>query len=151
MAKSSIVHREPEAAAVASVETLARDHLIQPWAGLTDLGGAVRTVVDTADGIYVRDAKGNRLIDGPGGMWCVQIGYGRREIAEAIAAQAMELSYNSPWNTTSGPAARLAARIAEMTPGDLKRVFFTTGGSTAVDSALRFMQFFNNYLGRPEK
>jgi adenosylmethionine-8-amino-7-oxononanoate aminotransferase len=87
----------------------------------------------------------------PGARAHAGLGGRRREIAEAIAAQAMELSYNSPWNTTSGPAARLAARIAEMTPGDLKRVFFTTGGSTAVDSALRFMQFFNNYLGRPEK
>lgn len=152
MSKASIrVPRKAEAAAAPSVEALARDHLIQPWAALEHLGGAVRTVVDGAAGIYVHDAKGNRLIDGPGGMWCVQIGHGRREIAGAIARQAMELAYNSPWYTTSGPAARLAGRIAEMTPGDLDRVFFTTGGSTAVDSALRFLHFFNNYLGRPEK
>jgi adenosylmethionine-8-amino-7-oxononanoate aminotransferase len=143
--------RKAEAPSATAVETMARDHLIQPWESLERLGGAVRTVVDKADGVYVHDAKGNRLIDGPGGMWCVQIGYGRREIADAIAKQAMDMSYNSPWYTTSGPAAQLAGRIAGMTPGDLDRVFFTTGGSTAVDSALRFTQFFNNYLGRPEK
>ena len=143
--------RKAEAPSATAVETMARDHLIQPWESLEGLGRAVRTVVDKADGVYVHDAKGNRLIDGPGGMWCVQIGYGRREIADAIARQAMDMCYNSPWYTTSGPAARLADRIAEMTPGDLNRVFFTTGGSTAVDSALRFTQFFNNYLGRPEK
>jgi adenosylmethionine-8-amino-7-oxononanoate aminotransferase len=143
--------RKAGSPSASAVETMARDHLIQPWESLEGLGGPVRTVVDTADGVYVHDARGNRLIDGPGGMWCVQIGYGRREIAEAIAKQAMSMSYNSPWYTTSSPAARLASRIAEMTPGDLDRVFFTTGGSTAVDSALRFTQFFNNYLGRPEK
>jgi adenosylmethionine-8-amino-7-oxononanoate aminotransferase len=143
--------RRADTVQASAVETMAREHLIQPWEGLEHLGRKVRTVVGKAEGIYVYDAKGNRLIDGPGGMWCVQIGYGRREIAEAIAHQAMDLTYNSPWYTTSEPAARLAARIAEMTPGDLNRVFFTTGGSTAVDSVLRFTQFFNNYLGRPDK
>ena len=153
MAKASFIDtgRKAETEPVTTAEGMAREHLIQPWEALEHLGRKARTVVGKADGVYVHDAKGNRLIDGPGGMWCVQIGYGRREIAEAIAKQAMDLTYNSPWYTTSEPAARLAARIAEMTPGDLNRVFFTTGGSTAVDSALRFTQFFNNYLGRPDK
>jgi adenosylmethionine-8-amino-7-oxononanoate aminotransferase len=63
----------------------------------------------------------------------------------------LTLSYNSPWYTVNNPAAELAARIAEVTPGDLNHVFFTTGGSTAVDSALRFTEFYNNMLGRPDK
>jgi adenosylmethionine-8-amino-7-oxononanoate aminotransferase len=84
-------------------------------------------------------------------MWCVQIGYGRREMAEAIADQVVNLAYNSPWGSTSVPAAQLAERLAGYAPGDLKHVFFTTGGSTAVDSALRFIMFYNNVLGRPEK
>jgi putrescine aminotransferase len=71
-------------------------------------------------------------------MWCTQVGYGRREIADAIAHQAMTLSYASPWYMATSPAARLAEKIASLTPGDLNRIFFTTGGSTAVDSALRF-------------
>ena len=65
--------------------------------------------------------------------------------------QAMALSYNSPWYTMSEPSALLAERIAGHAPGDLDHVFFTTGGSSAVESALRFMQFYNNVRGRPEK
>ncbi|SMF13707.1 Adenosylmethionine-8-amino-7-oxononanoate aminotransferase [Tistlia consotensis] len=137
--------------AVAELEALATRHLVQPWESLEHLGQEARTLLTGAEGVYVRDARGNRLIDGPAGMWCMQVGYGRRAIAEAMAEQAMSMAYNSPWYSTSPVAAELAARIAEMTPGDLDHVFFTTGGSTAVDSALRFVQFFNNYLGRPEK
>lgn len=135
----------------AAIEDAACNHLIQPWESLQHLGEEARMVVDNADGVYIYDAEGNRLLDGPAGMWCVQVGYRRKEIADAMAAQAMDLTYNSPWYTTSGPAALLARWIADKTPGDLNRVFFTTGGSTAVDSALRFVQFYNNYLGRPEK
>jgi len=136
---------------VDAIEAAAKSHLIQPWEGISNLGDSVRTVVETGGGIYVTDAHGNKLIDGPGGMWCVQIGHGNREMADAIADQVMALPYNSPWNTTSTPAAKLAEKIAELTPGDLNRIFFTTGGSTAVDSALRFVHMFNNALGRPEK
>lgn len=129
----------------------ARDHLLSPAEDMAKLGHESRPLLAYGDGIYVVDTRGRRLIDGPAGMWCTQVGYGRQEIVDAIAAQAMRLSYNSPWYTTNSPAAELAARIAEMTPGDLNRIFFTTGGSTAVDSALRFTEFFNNVLGRPEK
>jgi adenosylmethionine-8-amino-7-oxononanoate aminotransferase len=133
------------------IEQSARRHLIQPWESMETLGRTVRTVVEGAEGVYVTDSHGNRLLDGPAGMWCVQVGHGRREIAEAMAAQALDLSYSSPWYTTNHPSAELAERIAAMTPGDLDHILFTTGGSTAVDSALRFVQFYNNCLGRPEK
>lgn len=132
-------------------EADARGHLLSPAEEMAKLGEESRPLLAYGEGIYVVDTRGRRLIDGPAGMWCTQVGYGRREIADAISAQAMELSYNSPWYTTNSPAAELAARIAAMTPGDLNRIFFTTGGSTAVDTALRFTEFFNNVLGRPEK
>lgn len=135
----------------AEIESNARKHLLQPWEEMEKLGAQARTILGTAEGIYVTDARGRRLIDGPGGMWCTQVGYGRQEIADAIASQAMRLAYNSPWYSTSGPAADAARRVAERTPGDLKHVFFTTGGSTAVDTALRFVEFLNNVLGRPKK
>ena len=134
-----------------ALETLAKRHLIQPWESLTSLGDEARPLLDRAESVYVYDAKGTKLLDAPAGMWCVQVGYGCREIADAMANQAMQLAYNSPWYSTSGPAAELAARIADKTPGDLNHIFFTTGGSTAVDSAIRFVQFYNNYKGRPEK
>ncbi len=126
-------------------------NFLHPWEGMEDLGAAERTSVERAEGIHVSDRDGRRLIDGPGGMWCVQIGYGRAEMAEAMAEQARQLAYFSPFSNTSTVSARLAHEIAQRTPGDLNKVFFTTGGSTAVDTALRFVQFRNNILGRPEK
>ena len=126
-------------------------HHLHPWDAMWSLGAADRTITSGGDGIYLYDADGRKLIDGPGGMWCVQIGHGRREMAQAIGEQALRLSYNSPWGFANEPAARLARKLAELSPGDLNTVMFTTGGSTAVDTALRFAHFYNNRLGRPEK
>nr|WP_235776102.1 aminotransferase [Ruegeria alba] len=110
-----------------------------------------RTFVETASGIHIVNDKGERLIDGPGGMWCTQIGYGRTEMADAMAEQARQLAYFSPFNNTNSIATRFARELAKRAPGDLNHVFFTTGGSTAVDSALRFIQFRNNLMGHPDK
>ncbi|MCJ8054648.1 aminotransferase [Shinella curvata] len=129
----------------------AKRNLFVPAANMEKLGTETLPRLENSGGIYVYDEDGRRLMDGPAGMWCTQIGYQRKEMAEAIAAQAMALSYNSPWYTTNSPAIELAEKIAELTPGDLNRVFFTTGGSTAVDTALRFVEFYNNVLGRPAK
>ena len=108
----------------AEIERNAKEHLLQPWEEMEKVGQQARTVIGAAEGIYVIDSRGRRLIDGPGGMWCTQVGYGRREIADAIAGQAMKLAYNSPWYSTNGPAAEAAKRIAERTPGDLNHIFF---------------------------
>ena len=129
----------------------AREHVLAPAQEMAKLGRSVQPVLTHGEGIYVYDEAGRRLIDGPAGMWCAQVGYGRQEIVDAISEQAMALPYASPWYMSTSPSARLAAKIATLTPGDLNRVFFTTGGSTAVDSALRFTEFYNNVLGRPEK
>lgn len=127
------------------------DHFLHPWEGMKTFGKNNRTFVESGNGIYVMNDKDERLIDGPGGMWCTQIGYGREEMAEAMAEQARSLAYFSPFNNTNSAAARLAREIAIRAPGDLNNVFFTTGGSTAVDTAIRFIHFRNNLLGRPEK
>ena len=136
---------------LSQVGAMARAHLVQPWPILQDVGDDLRMVLRNADGISVFDEAGKPMIDGPAGMWCVNVGHRRREIVDAISAQLMELPYASPWYTTTAPSARLAARIAAYAPGDLKRVFFTTGGSTAVETALRFAQTYNNVLGRRAK
>ena len=127
------------------------NQFIHPWDDLVKIGSHQRTLLDQGDGVYVIDSEGNKLIDAPAGMWCVNIGHGREEMAQAIYDQVMSLTYVSPWYMTTGPAARFAAMIAEHSPGDLNHVFFTTCGSTAVDSALRFAQFYNNMRGKPEK
>ncbi len=125
--------------------------LIQPWPVAGSIGAETRGMVDEASGIYLTDERGRRLIDGPAGMWCVNLGHRNAELARAMHDQAMTLSYNTPWYTSNALAERLAARIAAAAPGDLDHVFFTTGGSSAVETALRFMQFYNNVLGRPDK
>lgn len=126
-------------------------HWIHPWENFKTAATAERTIIAGSEGIYLTDTEGNRLIDGPGGMWCVNIGHGNNEMAEAIAEQVRRMPYYSPWSLGNVPAAELSAKLAALAPGDLDHVFFTTGGSTAVDSALRFVMYLNNCLGRPEK
>ena len=127
-----------------------QEHLIHPWTDLTNEPYEM-TQISSADGIYLMDGHGNKLIDGPGGMWCVNIGYGRREMADAIADQVMKMTYSSPWFTCNETSALLAKNITDKAPGDLNNVFFTNGGSDAVDTALRFVQYRNNIMGRPQK
>jgi len=129
-----------------------REHIIHPWEDLGIAATRQTLVVAEAKGAYIYDSDGHRMLDGIGGMWCVNIGYGRQDMAEAIADQAARLCYFSPFTVISNPPSiELAHRLTRHTPGDLKHVFFTTGGSTAVDSALRFVQFFFNFTGHPEK
>lgn len=127
-------------------------HLVHPWADLPSLGEDETTpVVVRGEGVYIYDEDGHRMIDGPAGMWCMQTGYGRREIADAVAEQIMDLGYSSAFSVINQRETELAARIAAATPGDLNRIFFTTGGSTAVDSALRLCQLANNIKGAPRR
>ena len=127
------------------------NQFIHPWDDIAKLGENQRTVLERGDGVYVYDSDGKRLLDGPAGMWCVNIGHGREEMAKAVYDQIMQLPYASPWSLTTGPAAQFSAQIAAEAPGDMNHVFFTTCGSTAVDSALRFVQFYNNVRGKPQK
>ena len=125
-------------------------HYVHPWHDFKKEANHF-ALASKGEGIYIYDQKGSRHIDGPGGMWCVNLGYGRTEIADAISEQAKRLPYCSPWYYSNEPAANLAKKIAERTPGDLNNVFFTTCGSTAIDSALRFVQFYFNFLDQPQK
>ncbi|WP_170398002.1 aminotransferase [Ruegeria arenilitoris] len=134
-----------------SVRDWDNEHFLHPWEGMSFLGQNERTFAESGQGVHIVTEDGKRLIDGPAGMWCVQLGYGNAEIADAMAQQAKEMAYFSPFNNANSAPARLAHEIAKRTPGDLNHVFFTTGGSTAVDSALRLVQFRNNLLGKPEK
>ena len=146
-------HEIPNTPPAASAETVSlwdREHFLHPWEAVGS-EPPTRMIAAEGDGIYLIDAEGRRYIDGPGGMWNVQIGYGRKEMGEAMAAQAAQLAYHSPWSFASAPSAALARKLAELAPGDLNTVAFSTGGSSAVDSALRFAQFYNNLRGRPEK
>lgn len=126
-------------------------NLVQPWPMAGSIGNEVKEVIGSGDGIYVWDADGNRLIDGPAGMWCTNVGHRNHALVKVMHDQALELSYNSPWYTSNDPATTFARMLAERAPGDLEHVFFTTGGSTAMESALRFVFFYNNAMGLKEK
>lgn len=128
-----------------------QSHILHPWEALDHWQKAENLIAVRGEGIYLWDGEGRRFIDGPGGMWCVNIGHGRAEMAEAASAQMMQLGYASPWFTATEPAALLAEKLASLALGGLNTVQFTTGGSTAVDTALRTVHFVNNRRGLPDK
>jgi adenosylmethionine-8-amino-7-oxononanoate aminotransferase len=128
-------------------------HLIQSFADLNALKqNGARTVIVGADGALVRDSEGNELIDGIGGLWCVNAGHRRKEIIDAITEQLNELDfYSTFYNFTHPTAAALAEKIASLAPGHLNKVYFGNSGSVANDSAVRMLHHYNNRLGRPNK
>ncbi|HIC42150.1 MAG TPA: aminotransferase [Pelagibacterales bacterium] len=125
--------------------------VLHPYEDLKDRGTYNRKLIVKSDNIYLYDENGKRYIDGPGGMWCNNIGHGNKEIAEAIKNQIETMDYCSPFSESSEKAAELASVLSELSPGDLNTVFFTPDGSSANETALRFMMLYNNILGRPEK
>ena len=111
-----------------------------------------RFVLTRSDGVYLEDSEGRRYLDAVGGMWCTNIGLGRKEMADAIAAQVEQLTYATSFiDVTHAPAARLASKLAAVAPSNLNHVFFTTGGSTAIDAAYRTIQFYQNCRGKHRK
>lgn len=127
-------------------------HVLHPWADLSGLGTQRSLIISEANGVEVIDSRGKKYLDAIGGMWCVTVGYGNEELIGAIADQARKMVYYTPFgDVSSEPAARLAALLAELSPGDLNRVQFTTGGSTAVESAVRIAHYYFASQGRPEK
>ena len=125
------------------------NHLLSPY-HLFDQDEQL--VIDQAHGIRVTDTDGKTYIDAIGGMWCNNIGTGSDEIADAVAAQIRKMSYANPFADMTGtPALELAAKLAELAPVHINHVFFSGGGSTAIDAAFRLIQFYQRSRGKPEK
>lgn len=128
------------------------NHLLHPWADLSVLGDENALMIQDAKGVHVYDSSGKKYLDAIGGMWCVTLGYGHEELVEAMADQARKMAYYTPFgDVSSGPSARLAQMLAELTPGDLNRAHFTTCGSTAIDSAVRIAHYYYASQGRASK
>ena len=128
------------------------DHMFHPFTHFPSFEKEGALVIAEGDGAYVFDAEGKRYLDGIGGLWCVNIGHGNAEIAEALATQAKRLGfYNTFVDVTNPPAAELAAKLAELAPEPLNRVFFDTGGSAANDTTVRTIHFYFYRLGKPNK
>ena len=114
-------------------------------------GGQEIPIIVRGEGCYVYDEHGKRYLDGLSGLFCVNIGHGRADIAQAGADQARELGFFTNWSYAHPPAIELAERIASLAPGDLNRVFFTSGGSEAVESALKLARQYFKLRGHPNK
>ncbi len=133
-----------------SLIELDRAHLIHPVASYRGHETLGVRVLASAKGATVTDASGRQLVDGFAGLWCVNAGYGHDSIVEAAARQMRELPYATAYfDLGSEPAIRLAAELAERAPGDLNHVYFTLGGSDAVDSTVRFVRYYWNARGEP--
>ena len=131
---------------------LDRKHLIHPLVNLRAHEQRGVTILDSGKGAYLRDANGHDLLDAFSGLWCVNVGYGQESIVRVAAEQMTKLPYATGYfHFGSEPAIRLAARLVELAPASLKRVYFTLGGSDAVDSAVRFITHYFNSTGRPLK
>ena len=127
-------------------------HFLHPWQEFDKFDKTGALPIAEATGAYIYDSDGNQLLDAIGGMWCTNIGLGRDEMAEAIAEQVRQMAYANPMvDMTNIPGSQLAKKLAELAPGDLNHVFFSCGGSTAIDSALRLVHFYQNSRGMPEK
>jgi adenosylmethionine-8-amino-7-oxononanoate aminotransferase len=135
-----------------SLVMLDREHLIHPVSAYRAHEAKGVTVLESARGMFVRDANGKELLDAFAGLWCVNIGYGHESVVQVAAEQMRKLAYATGYfGFGCEPAIRLAARIAELTPVGLDRVYFTLGGSDAIDSAIRFITHYYNVTGRPTK
>ena len=129
-----------------------RDHNIHPWTDFATFKQEGSEVMAEAEGVYVYNAEGERYMDGIGGLWCVNIGYGRDEMAQAMADQVRRIPYYSTFtHLTTPPAAELAAKLAQLAPASINHVFYGTGGSMANDTAIRVIHFYFNRLGKRTK
>ncbi|GLS20234.1 aspartate aminotransferase family protein [Labrys miyagiensis] len=135
-----------------SLIELDRAHLVHPVSSYRSHERMGVRVLKSARGATVTDATGHHLLDGFAGLWCVNVGYGQESIVDAATKQLRELPYATGYfGLGSEPAIRLAAKLAELSPGDLNHIYFTLGGSDAVDSTIRFIRYYYHSKGTPQK
>jgi adenosylmethionine-8-amino-7-oxononanoate aminotransferase len=108
------------------------------------------TIFVSGEGVHVTDALGNTSIDGMSGLWLKNVGYGRKEIADAAYEQMLNLTY-MPLGTTTEPTIKLAEKISQIAPGDMTRSFFTSGGSEAVETAIKLSRAYFKRVGEPTR
>jgi len=129
-----------------------REFLIHPVINYRAHEARGATILESGDGVFLKDADGHRLLDAFSGLWCVNVGYGQASVIEAATEQMKRLPYATGYfHFSSAPAIELAELLVELAPDSLKHVYFTLGGSDAVDSALRFITHYFNATGRPQK
>jgi adenosylmethionine-8-amino-7-oxononanoate aminotransferase len=137
----------PHQAAGSDLQQLAKRHLWMHFTRMGDYADHDVPVIVRGEGCYVYDEHGNRYLDGLSALFCVNAGHGRAELGDAAARQSRELGFYVNWSYAHPPAIQLAARIASLAPGDLNRVFFTSGGSEAVESAWKLARNWHRIRG----
>ena len=133
-------------------QSLDRRHYLHPFTDYKALHAKGARVIVKAEGCYLYDSEGQRILDGMAGLWCVNVGYGRRELAEAAYRQLLELPYyNSFFQTAHPPAIELARQLVDLTPPQFNRVFFTGSGSEGNDTVVRLVRRYWDLLGQPDR
>lgn len=136
----------------AEMQALDAAHHIHPFSDTAQMRSRGARVITQADGCWLTDSEGKRILDGMAGLWCVNIGYGRHELADVAARQMQQLPYyNTFFMTTHPPAVALSAKLAEIAPGDMNRVFYAGSGSEANDTNIRLVRHYWHLMGKPTK
>ena len=127
-------------------------HFLHPFTDHKSLHSGGSTIIERADGIYLWDSDGNRILDGMAGLWCVNVGYGRRELAEVAREQLERLPYyNAFFQTAHPPVIELSQLLSQVTPEHLNHAFFTNSGSESIDTVVRLARYYWSLLGHPDK
>ncbi len=134
-----------------ALQTQARSHLWLHFARLGAFADKPIPIIERGEGCYLYDIDGKRYLDGLSGLFTVQVGHGRAALAAAAAEQAEKLSYFPLWSYAHPPAIELATRLAGLAPGNLNRVFFTSGGSESVESAWKLARAYFKLIGQPQR
>ena len=136
----------------AELQAIDAAHHMHPFTANDELAEKGARVITRASGVTLTDSEGEQILDAMAGLWCVNIGYGRDELAEVAARQMKELPYyNTFFMSTHVPAIALAQKLAELAPGDLNHVFFASGGSEANDTNIRMVRRYWDQMGKPNK
>jgi L-2,4-diaminobutyrate transaminase len=137
---------------MASAAEQDRSHHLHPFTSIPGLLRDGATVIRRGHGVIVEDDRGRELIDAAAGLWCVNVGHGRREIVNAVVEQMNALAFFHTFNgMTNEPVAKLSARVLDHAPSNMRRVFFGNSGSDANDTAIKLVTLFNNLRGKAEK
>jgi L-2,4-diaminobutyrate transaminase len=135
-----------------TLETLDKERVLHPSTSIVDHLRTGPRIMAEGSGVTLTDVSGRRYLDAFAGLWCVNIGYGRTEIADAMAAQARRLGYYHTFSSMSNePQIRLADRLLGMVPGRMSKVFFANSGSEANDTQVKLVWYYNNLRGKPRK
>jgi len=136
----------------AELQRLDAAHHMHPFTAQGELAAKGARVITGAEGVFLTDSDGEQILDAMAGLWCVNLGYGRKELADAAYRQMLELPYyNTFFQTTHVPAIALSAKLAELAPGDLNHVFFASSGSEANDTNIRLVRHYWAMKGQPQR